>query len=178
MKGTVSWWFLLFELFSFFRTENKLRYHEKVCKNEDFWGIFEKGCMKYFCGSLKEHVTDTINFEKKKKLPVIKNLKLHQNTTTCYIWGKRFPEKSVKEYQKRRDHCHFTGKYRGEAHSICNLIFNVPIETPVVFHNCSNYDYHFIMKKLANEFEEQFECLGENTEKYNNYPAPIEKEYW
>ena len=34
-----------------------------------------------------------------------------------------------------------------------------------VFHSGSNYDYHFIIKELTNEFEEIFECLGENTEK-------------
>ena len=33
------------------------------------------------------------------------------------------------------------------------------------FHNGSNYDYHFIIKDLAKEFEEEFECLGENKEK-------------
>ena len=42
----------------------------------------------------------------------------------------------------------------------------MPIEIPAVFHNHSNCDYHFIIKELANEFEGQFECLGENTEKY------------
>ena len=30
--------------------------------------------------------------------------------------------------------------------------------------NDSNYDYHIIVKQLANELEEKFECLGENTE--------------
>ena len=53
-------------------------------------------------------------------------------------------------YQKVRDHCHYTGKYRGAAHSICNLKFNVPSEIPVVFHNGSNYNYNFIIKELAN----------------------------
>ena len=38
-------------------------------------------------------------------------------------------------------------------------------EIPVVFHNSSNYDYHFIIKELTNEFEEQFECLGEKITK-------------
>ena len=33
---------------------------------------------------------------------------------------------------------------------------------PLVLHNGSNYDYHFIIKELANEFEEKSECLGEN----------------
>ena len=35
----------------------------------------------------------------------------------------------------------------------------------MVFHNESNYDYHFIIKEVAEEFEKQFTCLGENTEK-------------
>ena len=39
-----------------------------------------------------------------------------------------------KNYQKIRDYCHSTGKYRGAAHSICNLKFKVPTEIPVVFH--------------------------------------------
>ena len=59
---------------------------------------------------------------------------------------------------------------------LCNLKFNVPNEIPVVFHKGSNYDYHFIIKELENEFEEQFECIGENTEKYKTFSVPIEKE--
>ena len=35
-------------------------------------------------------------------------------------------------------------------------------EIPVLFHNESVYDYHFIIKYLAGEFEGNFECLGEN----------------
>ena len=45
--------------------------------------------------------------------------------------------------------------------------------TPTVFHNGSNYDYHFIIKVLAEEFKKQFTCLGENAE---TFTAPIEKE--
>ena len=52
----------------------------------------------------------------------------------------------------------------------------MPKEIPVVFHNSSTYDYHFIIKDLAKEFEGQFECLGENTEKYINFSVPIKKE--
>ena len=44
--------------------------------------------------------------------------------------------------------------------------YKVPKEIPVVFHNGSIYDYPFIIKELAKEFEGNFECLGENTEKY------------
>ena len=73
-------------------------------------------------------------------------------------------------------HCHFSGKYRNVTHSICNLRFNVPNETPVSFHSGSNYDYHFIIKELANEFEGQFQCLEENTEKFKTFSIPIERE--
>ena len=71
-----------------------------------------------------------------------------------------------KEFHKFRDHCHYTGKYRGAAHYICNLRYKIPEEILVVFHNGSTYNYYFIIKELAKEFEGQFECLGENTEKY------------
>ena len=41
----------------------------------------------------------------------------------------------------------------------------MPKEIPVVFHNGSTYDYHFIIKELAKQFEGEFECLDKNTEK-------------
>ena len=52
----------------------------------------------------------------------------------------------------------------------------MPDEISVVFHNGSNYDYHFIIKELANKFEEKLECLEENTEKYETFSVSIEKE--
>ena len=45
-----------------------------------------------------------------------------------------------------------------------------------MFHNGSIYGYHFIIKELAEEFEGEFECLGENTEKYITFSVPIKKE--
>ena len=46
----------------------------------------------------------------------------------------------------------------------------------MVFHNRSNYDYHFIIKEFAKEFRKQFTCLGENTQKDKNFIVPIVKE--
>ena len=85
-------------------------------------------------------------------------------------------KKNFKLYQKVRDYCHYTRKFRGAAHSICNLRYKVPQEIPVKVHNGSKYDYHFIIKELAEEFKGQFECLGENTEKYITFSIPIKKE--
>ena len=82
-----------------------------------------------------------------------------------------------KLYRKVRDHCHYMGKFRGAAHSICNLRYKIPREIPVKFHNGSGYDYHHIIKELAEEFKgKDFECLAENTEKYISFSVPIKKE--
>ena len=80
-----------------------------------------------------------------------------------------------KKHHKVRDHCHYLGKYRGAAHNICNLSYKVLKEISVVFHNGSTYDYHFIIKELVKEFEGNFDCLGENTEKYITFSVPLKK---
>ena len=96
----------------------------------------------------------------------------------CYICEKEFSTNNKdKKYHKVRDHCHFTRKYRGAGHSICNLHYKIPKEIPVVFHNGSTYDYHFTIKQLAGKFKGNFECLGENTEKYITFSVPIKKEH-
>ena len=51
----------------------------------------------------------------------------------------------------------------------------LPIKIPVVFHNGSTYDYHFIIKELVKEFNGNFDCLGENTEKYITFSVPLKK---
>ena len=77
-----------------------------------------------------------------------KELKLCQDATTSYICGKISLEKFDKDknYQKIRNHCYFTGKYRDAVHITWSLRFNVPNEIPVFFHNEPNYDYHFKIK--------------------------------
>ena len=49
------------------------------------------------------------------------------------------------------------------------------MEIPVVFHYGMNYDYHFIMKEIANEFVGEFNCLEENAEKYKTFSATVIK---
>ena len=51
----------------------------------------------------------------------------------------------------------------------------MPTKVLVAFHNGSNYDYHFIIKELTNEFERQFKCLGENKEKNKSFSVLIRK---
>ena len=112
---------------------------------------------------------------KKKMISLTTKEKIYHNKQKiCYVCKTEFNDNDKKNY-KVRNHCHFTGKYRGAAHNICNLRYKVPKEIPIVFHNGSTYDYHFIIKELVKEFEGNFECLGKNTEKYTTFSVPIKK---
>ena len=144
---------------SFDKANNKLSY----CRGED--------CMKRFCKDLKDHATKIIDFEKKTMIPLTKEENDNYNKeNTCYICKKDFNNDD-----KVRNHCHFTGKYRGAAHNTCNLRYKIPKNIPVIFHYRSTYDYHFIRKALASEFDGNFECLGENIEKSITFSVPIKK---
>ena len=120
----------LFTHCSFDKTKNKLYYY----RGED--------CMKKFCLKLREQVTKIINYEKKKMMPLTKKEEEnHNKQKLCYICKKEFnTDDSDKKHHKVKDHCHYTGKYRGAAHSICNLRYRMPKEIPIVFHNSSTYD--------------------------------------
>ena len=133
--------------------------------------------MKNFCLDLRKHATEIINYEKKKMIPLTKEgKKMHNEKNVCYICKKRFStDDKNKKYHKVIDHCHYTGKYRGAAHDICNLRYKILKEIPEVFHNGSTYDYHFIIKELAEEFEEEFEFLGEILEKYITFSSSNQK---
>ena len=153
----------LFTHCSFDKTKNKLDYYRG------------DHCMKKFCKDLREHATKIINYEKKKMIPLIKKEeKKHNKRKVCYMCKIEFDTNDKKNY-KVRDHCHYMGKYRGAAHNICNLRYKIPKEIPIVFHNGSTYDYHFIIKELVKEFDGNFECLGENTEKKKTFSVPLKK---
>ena len=64
-----------------------------------------------------------------------------------------------KKHLNVRDRYHYTGEYRGAAHSICNLKYSVPKKIPIVFYNESNYDYHFVIKELTEDFKKTI-CLS------------------
>ena len=154
----------IFTSCSFDESKNKLNYYRG------------KDCMKKFCEDLGEHAIKIINNEKKKIIPLTAEEKINYNDQeVCYICEKEFDTINKKNYKVRRDHCHYTGKYRSAAHNVCNLRYKVPKEIPVVFHNGSTYDYHFIIKELVKEFEGNFDCLGENTEKYITFSVPLKK---
>ena len=132
-----------------------------------------ENCMKMLCKDLKEHAKRVIYCEKKEMMSLTdEENKFYENQKFCCICKKRFK----KDNKKVRDLCHFTGKYIGAAHNKCNMNYKISRNIPVVFHNGSTYDYHFIIKELAKEFEGEFECSEENTEKYMTFSVQINKE--
>ena len=86
----------------------------------------------------------------------------------CLICQKEFGERE----KKVRDHCHFTGKYRGAAHNKCNLQFKKPKFNPVIFHNLSGYDAHLFVKNLGKS-EGNIKCIPNNEEKYISFSKEI-----
>ena len=61
---------------------------------------------------------------------------------------KKITDDDNKKHHKVRDHCHYTGAYRGAAHSICNIKYNAPRKISVIVHNASTYDNHLMIKEL------------------------------
>ena len=96
---------------SFNVTKNRLHYYRR------------KECVKNFCKDLKEHAIKIINYEKKEMIPLtIEESQSYHEQNICYICKKESSiDNKDKKYEKARDHCHYTGKYRGAAHNICNL---------------------------------------------------------
>ena len=90
-----------------------------------------------------------------------------EKARVCWICRKEFGES-----KKQRDHCHFTGKYRGAAHVKCNLQFKKPKFTPVIFHNLSGYDAHLFVKNLGRT-EGNIKCIPNNEEKYISFSKEI-----
>ena len=115
----------LFTHCSFDTTKNKLDYYRA------------KNCMKNFCLDLKEYATEIINHEKKEMIPLAKQEKeFHNMQKICHIYNSVFStDYNNKKYHKVKDHCHYTGKYRGAAHDICKFKYKIPKEIPVLSHN-------------------------------------------
>ena len=89
----------------------------------------------------------------------------------CHACGEKFNDKSFK-YKKVRDHCPFTGKYRGALHSKCNLRLKRTRTIPVFFHNLTGYDCHLFVKRLADS-NGDVNCIPRNEEKYITFNKQV-----
>ena len=91
-----------------------------------------------------------------------------ENAEKCYACGIKFDEK----VEKGKDHCHYTGKYRGAACSKCNTKMKKPKFIPIVFHNLQNYDSHLFIQNLG-VTEGKIDCIPKTEEKYISFSKEI-----
>ena len=87
--------------------------------------------------------------------------------SNCWICGNL-----LNLHDRVRDHCHFTGKYRGAAHNRCNLKYRKPNNISVFFHNLAGYDSHLFIKKLNNTMG-PIDCIPNNEENYISFSKSI-----
>ena len=86
---------------------------------------------------------------------------LFQQSNNCWICKKLIDN----DDEKVRDHCHITGKFRGAAHRICNVNFQLTKKIPVIFHNLKGYNSHLIFSEL-NKFNMKINVIPYRLEKY------------
>ena len=117
---------------------------------------------------LEEDVKAISNIEEKEMIFTEEDKKQFNKASDCWICGEELGNDRV------RDHCHFTGQYRGAAHNSCNLKYRKPKSISVFFHNLSGYDSHLFIKKLGTpDKKENIDCIPNNEEKYISFSKTI-----
>ena len=99
--------------------------------------------MDVFISWLEEDVKAIANIEPKEMIFTEEDREQFNKASDCWICGESLGNDRV------RDHCHFTGRYRGPAHNSCNLKYRKPKSVSVFFHNLTGYDSHLFIKKLG-----------------------------
>ena len=128
----------------------------------------DANAMDVFIKWLEEDVKAIANIEGKEMIFTEEDIKHFNNASDCWICGEYLGNDRV------RDHCHFTGRYRGPAHNSCNLKYRKPNNISVFFHNLSGYDSHLFIKKLASTNKnENIKCIPNNEEKYISFTKTI-----
>ena len=125
--------------------------------------------MDIFIKWLEEDVKDIANIEPKEMIFTEEDRKHFNKASDCWICGEKL------ENDRVRDHCHFTGRYRGPAHNKCNLKYRKPKNISVFFHNLSGYDSHLFIKKIgcSTNKNENIKCIATNEEKYISFTKTI-----
>ena len=118
---------------------------------------------------LEDDVKYIANIEPKKMILTKEEEKQFNIASDCWICGEE-----LENNNKVRNHCHYTGRYRGAAHNICNLNYSKPKGVPVFFHNLTGYDSHLFIKKLgSSNNKEDIKCIPNNEEKYITFTKTI-----
>nr|XP_015839705.1 PREDICTED: uncharacterized protein LOC107398798 [Tribolium castaneum] len=152
-----------------------IAYHLK-CSYDDSLSKFQlyrnQDCIQWFVKELKD-IAEQCDKIFKNKLPMEKlsydQERSYKESNICHICNKTIESDQIKV----RDHNHLTGKFRGPAHQRCNLNYQDSYTIPVVFHNLSGYDAHFIIKELSTAFAGNIKLLSINKEKYISFSKSV-----
>jgi len=144
-------------------------FNDDVYKHEPVSGIAEGDDVAgKFVETLEAHIKQIYQqFKFPKRMTFTKaDEKRYKRATKCHICDEELGVDRV------RDHCHFTGRFRGAAHNVCNLNYKAPKFIPVIFHNLSGYDSHLFIKKIARNGE-KITCIPNNDENYISFSKKV-----
>ena len=131
-----------------------------------------KDAMEKFVEWIEEDVKEIANIPDVQMIFGPNESKQFNEATKCWICNEEFDdtadEKGYRKNEKVKDHCHYTGRFRGAAHNSCNLNYKKPKFIPVVFHNLSGYDSHLFIKNLGFT-DGTIDCIPNNEEKYISF---------
>ena len=129
-----------------------------------------KDCVEEFC----KHIVSEAerlhrSFPEKLMEPLTsKQIKAHSEAKVCHICLEGFKIKD----RKVRDHCHYTGKYRGTTHSNCNLQYKIPGHISMIFHNLLGYDMHLFIRELS-KHTSSMGVIAKNKEDYISFSIKV-----
>ena len=129
-----------------------------------------KDCIEKFCDYIRQEAHRLYHMFPGKPVDPLtkKQWKKYKHSTICHICFKPFNSKEPKV----RDHCHYTGRYRGPTHSLCNLRYRIPSYILVVFHNLLGYDAHLFIKELGKNSRDM-EVIAKNKEDYISFSVDV-----
>ena len=146
-------------------------FNESVYKSKNRTYIKEEeedpDVIDVFINWLEEDVKEIANLGNEKMIITEKEEEQFKQASDCWICRKK-----LNLEDRVRDHCHFTGRYRGAAYNKCNLKYRKPNNISVFFHNLSGYDSHLFIKKLG-VTKGDIDCIPNNEEKYISFSKTI-----
>lgn len=145
------------------------------CMHDDSQSFYRSlrglNCVEWFIGEL-DGIVKKVDAVLNKPKPLNMSMEdevLFIISDDCHICGGKFREDEIRV----RDHSHLTGEFRGAAHQKCNIEYQEAFHVPVVFHNLSNYDAHFIIKALSTQIPGDISIIPHNDQQYISFTKTV-----
>lgn len=166
--------------------ENKYQEHSPAavgyyvkCSYDDSLSFYRayrgQDCMSWFAAELQQFAE---NVETVFSCPyditmTSKQEEEFKKVTHCHICESPFKP----EDKRVRDHNHLIpeNNYRGISHESCNINYKDGHIIPVIFHNLSGYDAHFIITDIATRMGGKIDLLPITKEKYISFTKHIDE---